>query len=262
MERDYKIPADFQDYAYVSQLLQAEGIKTAIEAHRRAKPFCMGTLYWQLNDCWPAISWSSTDYYNKWKALHYFVKKSYDDLLVSVNKEEDTYKVYLVSDKLNNIKGTFSITISDFNGKLLFEKHFPVDVKKNSSSIYYTFKEDILKNFNKKQIYMLCAFLQDDTGKTYNSIYYFSKAKDLNLQKPDIKIKQLDETSFEITTDVLAKNVFLYTDNKTVNFSDNYFDLLPGEKKIISIDFKGIINLIKIKTLVDTYQLSDKKSKP
>ena len=80
MELEYKVPDEFEDYAYVSQLVQAYGIKKAIEAHRRAMPRCMGTLYWQLNDCWPVISWSSVDYYNRWKALHYFVRQAYQDV--------------------------------------------------------------------------------------------------------------------------------------------------------------------------------------
>src|SRR5690606_7102848 len=57
MQRDYKIPAKFEDYTYVSQLLQARGMKIAIEEHRRAMPYCMGPIYWQLNDCWPVVSW-------------------------------------------------------------------------------------------------------------------------------------------------------------------------------------------------------------
>ena len=74
MQREYKVPDNMDDYIYVSQLLQAYGIKTAIEAHRNAKPRCMGSLYWQLNDCWPVVSWSGLDYYGNKKALQFFVK--------------------------------------------------------------------------------------------------------------------------------------------------------------------------------------------
>jgi beta-mannosidase len=75
MKRDYHIPTDFVKYNYVSQLLQARGMQIAIEAHRRAKPYNMGTLYWQLNDCLPVVSWSSIDYLGNWKALHYQIKE-------------------------------------------------------------------------------------------------------------------------------------------------------------------------------------------
>jgi len=76
MKRDYKTPKDFPMFLYVNHVLQAEGIKTAIEAHRRNMPFCMGSLYWQINDCWSVASWSGIDNFGNWKAMHYFVKKS------------------------------------------------------------------------------------------------------------------------------------------------------------------------------------------
>ena len=68
---------DFQSMIIASQIIQALAIKTAVEIHRMSMPFCMGTLYWQLNDCWPVASWSSIDYFGKWKALHYKTKKSF-----------------------------------------------------------------------------------------------------------------------------------------------------------------------------------------
>ena len=74
MEKYFKVPDDFSEFVYMSQYLQAEAVKIGIEAHRRAKPYCMGTLYWQINDCWPVASWSSIDYYGRWKALQYYAR--------------------------------------------------------------------------------------------------------------------------------------------------------------------------------------------
>ena len=72
----------------MNQVLQGDAIKTAIEAHRRDRPYCMGTLFWQHNDCWPVASWASRDYYGHWKAQHYFARKAFDDLLVSPIADE------------------------------------------------------------------------------------------------------------------------------------------------------------------------------
>lgn len=121
MERDYKIPTQFEDYIYVSQLLQAEGMKTAIEAHRRAKPYCMGTLFWQLNDCWPVTSWSAVDYFGNWKAFQYQVKRSFESILISVNEEENQYKVYVVNDEVAPKKGKLQLQLMDFDGKILWD---------------------------------------------------------------------------------------------------------------------------------------------
>jgi beta-mannosidase len=83
MQQYYRQPANFEHYLYISQLLQAKGMQTAIEAHRRNMPFCMGTLYWQMNDCWPVASWSSIDYEGRWKAAHYRVRELYEPLLIA-----------------------------------------------------------------------------------------------------------------------------------------------------------------------------------
>lgn len=77
MERHYKVPSDFVQYNDVTQLVQARGMQIVIEAHRRNKPSNMGTLIWQLNDCWPVDSWSSIDYLGNWKALLYQTKRSF-----------------------------------------------------------------------------------------------------------------------------------------------------------------------------------------
>jgi beta-mannosidase len=69
LKQEYDTPKDFESFLYVNHILQAEGIKFGLEGHRRAMPYCMGSLYWQINDVWPVASWSSTDYYQKWKAL-------------------------------------------------------------------------------------------------------------------------------------------------------------------------------------------------
>jgi beta-mannosidase len=74
MLRDYREPKDFASFLYVSQVLQAEGIKVAAESLRRSRPRTMGSLYWQLNDCWPVASWSSIDYFGRWKALQHYAK--------------------------------------------------------------------------------------------------------------------------------------------------------------------------------------------
>ena len=75
LSETFKYPKDFSSLIYVSQLLQAEAIKYGVEHWRRNRGRCMGAIYWQLNDCWPVASWSSIDYYGRWKALHYFARK-------------------------------------------------------------------------------------------------------------------------------------------------------------------------------------------
>jgi beta-mannosidase len=242
MERDYKVPTEFEEYIYVSQLLQAEGMKTAIEAHRRAKPYCMGTLFWQLNDCWPVTSWSSVDYFGNWKAFHYQTKRSFENILISVNEEENQYKVYVVNDELTSKKGKLEIQLIDFDGNILWDKISEIQIEANTSKVYFQIDKKEFEKFNLKQAVLNLKFNEAVTN------FYYVKPKDLELKNPTISIKVLNETTIQISTYKLAKNVFL--SQEETSFSDNYFDLLPNEKRIIKLSkpVKGV----KVMSLFDT----------
>ncbi|ESU21611.1 beta-mannosidase [Flavobacterium cauense R2A-7] len=244
MERDYKFPTNFEDFIYVSQLLQAEGMKTAIEAHRQAKPYCMGTLYWQLNDCWPVTSWSSVDYFGTWKAFHYQAKRSFENVLVSVAVEENQYKVYVISDEVSSKKGKLVLQLLDFEGKILWQSASEIQVAENTAKVYYTMDKKMFEKFNSKQTVLSVKFVFSDSD-VKSTLFYFEKPKDLELKRPKIMVKHLDENTLEVSTDILVKNVFLSSEG--THFSDNYFDLLPGEKR--KIHFEGKTSEIVIKSL-------------
>jgi beta-mannosidase len=247
MERDFQIPTSFDDYIYVSQLLQADGMKTAIEAHRRAKPNCMGTLFWQLNDCWPVTSWSAVDYFGRWKAFQYQAKRSFENLMVSVVEEGNFYKVYIVNDNLSSLQGEINLELIDFNGKKLWKNNVNTMLPENSSTVQFIISKKDFETFNLKNVVLSATFKSENS--TANSLYYFVKPKDLALTEPIIQLKFIDNFTLEVTSDVLAKNVFLQT-SETVFFSDNYFDVLPNQKVIIKLS-KPVKN-IKFKSLFDT----------
>ena len=246
MERDYVVPKDFENYLYVSQLLQARGMKIAIEAHRRAKSYCMGTLYWQFNDCWPVSSWSSLDYYGNWKAFHYQAKRSFENLLFSIEEGNDSYRIYIVNDDLKQYSGELVIDLIDFNGTKLWNKKIIFIASENSSKIHFEIPKKDFLAFNLKQAVLSVSF--PPLEQIYTRHYFF-KPKDLQITKPNIQIKNIDEVTIEISTDVLAKDVFLSSENDTF-FEDNYFDLLPKEKRIVKLS-KPVQN-IKVKSLFDT----------
>jgi beta-mannosidase len=243
MERDYVVPKDFEDYLYVSQLLQARGMKIAIEAHRRAKPYCMGTLYWQLNDCWPVTSWSSLDYYGNWKAFHYQAKRSFENVMLSVADENEKFKVYLVNDNLESFSGKMELELISFDGKLLWKTSKEITIEENLSKIVYELLKEDLKSFDLQQSVLKVKF------NGVQSQYFFVKPKALKLQKPTIQIKKLNDFMIEISSDVLAKDIFLSSENE-VFFEDNYFDVLPNEKRIINVSITP--KNLKVQSLFDT----------
>jgi beta-mannosidase len=228
MERYYRIPTKDEDYVYVSQLLQAKGITMGIEAHRRAKPYNMGTLFWQLNDCWPAISWSSIDFLGNWKALQYKAKKSFENILISFVLKNNILETYMVNDKLESTSGNLNLRIIDFSGQEIWTKNVAISVAKNTSANVFQFSLDSLKT-NRKNTVLIASFLNN------TSYYYFDKPKNLELQKAVIE-EEITKTatgfSIALKSTTLQKEVFLYSNIKG-HFEDNFFDLLPNQKKVI-----------------------------
>jgi len=223
-------------------------MKTAIEAHRSAKPNCMGTLFWQLNDCWPVTSWSSVDYYGRWKAFQYQAKRSFNPILVDITENEVNYEVRVINDELIPHHITLVEEVMDFNGNYIDGYNVEFDIKANSNEVLSaTPKENYsAKNLRQMVISVTCTTA---TGKISKGLYYFVKPKELQLTKPNIQVTKLDELTYEITSDVLAKNVFLSSEEAAF-FSDNYFDLLPNQKVIVKVSKP--VKSIKIKSLFDT----------
>lgn len=260
--RDYKKPKDFESYDYVSQLLQAGGIVSAIEAHRRGMPQCMGTLYWQLNDCWPVVSWSSRDYYGRKKALHYALPQAFGKMLISPYLEDGRVKVSICSEDTSLAKAVMTVRVMDFSGNLITDEGFSVEIPGNSSLVYYdTLQTALLGKIDPKSVLMLVTLKGGmfDPFKARN-ILYFVPPKDLDL--PEVTVgktvtKTLNGYSINLSSDKLVKNLFISTTAKG-EFSDNYFDLLPGVPT--TIEFKTTAMLtdpgkkFTVRNLTDTYK--------
>lgn len=247
MKRDYKIPTDFVKYNYVSQLLQARGMQIAIEAHRRNKPYNMGSLVWQHNDCWPVVSWSAIDYLGNWKALQYELKRSFEPQIFSLEQKDDQYNLFLINDDFKKLQGNLDIKVMDFKGQTIFSFKKDFAVSENSSTKVYNFNKEVFAGFNKEKVLMkIEAKLQD---KMISRILYFVPPKDLELLKPTIKIKKITPKEIQISSDILAKDLYLIGDT---HFSDNFFDLLPNEIKTIQLSKP--LEKIEVMSLWDTLQ--------
>ncbi len=238
MREEYEEPKDFPSFLYVNQVLQAEGVKLGIEGHRRAKPFCMGSLYWQLNDCWPGASWSSTDYYQNWKALQYYVKKGFEPLLVSPFIEGVKFKVGIVNDLPEKVNGQLILKMMDFEGQVIWEKASLVDIPANSSDIYFDENRyEFLYRKNSRNLLFSAKLVEN--GRTLSeNIFYFRPFKELNVPAPNVEYEvSKTENGFDIqvSTGKLAKNVYFQLDGEEGFFSDNFFDLLPGETKTVNL---------------------------
>ena len=259
---EYRKPKDFPSTLYMSILLQGDAIKTAIEAHRRMMPYNMGSLFWQHNDCWPVASWSSRDYYGRWKAQHYFARKAFEDILISPIAENDTLDIYIVSDRLKATKGTLDIRVMDLRGNLLFEKKKNVTLPPNTSKMQFSAPvKNVLGGKKPNEVFVNARFTENGKeGKIVTNNYFFDRYKNIDFPKADIRITSVpakDGYDLTVSSDVFARGVFLSLDGIDNFFSDNYFDLLPGEPVTIhvttSLDKDTFDKQLRSESLADTY---------
>jgi beta-mannosidase len=155
-------PKDFEEYVHLSQLSQAYGMEVAIEAHRTAKPYNMGTLYWQLNDAWPVTSWSSIDYYGNPKIMQERLKTLYAPVLLSVDQKD--FGVFVTSDLLRDIDGTLTATVYDHEDHQLFEQEVKVEMAANENRKYIVEGlGECLQNADLKKVYVKLALTEGET---------------------------------------------------------------------------------------------------
>jgi beta-mannosidase len=245
MEREFPQPKDFPSFVYVSQVLQAQGIQLGTEHLRRNRPHVMGALYWQLNDCWPVASWASVDYYGRWKALQYYAKRFYQDVLVSPHVRDGKIEISIVSDRTQAINGTLRVQLMDFSGKILSQKDAPVEIQPLSAAqVWEAPQIDYLKTANGGAADPAAVFLhvelrlsEDKTGQPVSTNnLYFLPYKDLHLPPATIRSEWTvidGKPALRLSSVVLARDVDIETGAFDGRPSDNFFDLLPGQSKTV-----------------------------
>ena len=239
IEDQYTVNNDFDSVTGLSQIMQAEAIRFAVEAHRRHMPYCMGTLYWQFNDCWPVISWSSVDYRGNWKALHYSAKNFFKPVIVSLRDLEDVINVHVVNDQHYGLNAVMQIELFDFNGDLLFEDSFSMEVKQFSSCIARSIDKTVLFDGRDLSTLVLRAELTSNGESLSKSHQFFKKPKELKTPPPEFEheVKYLNG-KYEITIRSYSFLYQLHLISSQIRgvFSDNYFNMLPNEVIVIEFD--------------------------
>jgi beta-mannosidase len=227
----------------VSQLLQRDGMKTAIEAHHRAKPYCMGTLYWQLNDCWQAPTWSSIDYHGNWKALQYEVKKDFEDVAVLEKTEKIGHeKYFILSDQNAIFETSLNCFVYDLEGNLIFKTLDILELKPGfQQEICADCQSDSIQKIN----YILKVEWRNSFGEAKNRTFAHLPMQRIKAQANSFQVKLLNvdvsknTATIEIENQSFLHNFWIYSNKKGIRFSENFIDLLPG-KHTIEIKFADL----------------------
>lgn len=258
----FRLPKDFDSLVYLSLTLQAEGIRYGVEHWRRHPQRVSGTLYWQLNDCWPVASWSSLDYYGRWKALHYAARRFYAPLLLSIEDKLTAQNVYITSDLRDTWEGSVRWSLETLNGKVLeSNEEFVIAAPFEVTPVCCLDFSNRLNDDSYREVVFIAELWQGGQIITRQTAF-FIPTKHLNLVEPAISVKQHIEQGqvrIELTSLSLARLVECTLEGADVVFNDNYFDLPAGRTVNISVPLPAgwtpsqVQTAIKIRSIYDSY---------
>jgi beta-mannosidase len=243
-------------FVLYSQLNQAEALKTAV-THWRSRMFkTSGCLIWQLNDCWPVVSWSLIDYNLNPKPSYFTVKRCFKPVIAPLIVKQGKVYVYIVNETNKDLELNFRFEFLRFNGERFYAEHRELLAPAYTSSLAF---ESDLDKLPIADDCILAATLESNGVALYEDSKTFKEPKDLKLPNPNIKfsIKQVDARSFEVLLEsaVYAKAVHLETIDLAAEFDDNFFDLMPNRPRSVKCRFKDDVSLSSFKEafLVEAY---------
>lgn len=258
IERQFGRPRDFSAFLTLSQLVQARAMELAIKAHRTRRPHCMGTLYWQLNDCWPGPSWSTVDYLGRWKAGHYALQRLYAPVLIRVSQAGGDVVAHIASDLRMPRAAKLRFCLKSFTGKVLGQQEVGVTLAADSAweALHMPLKR-LDKRFDPATT-LLEASLMADGEVLASDVYYFVGAPEQRLPMPKFSYAveaDGDHHLLKITSHHLMRCVEIRVEGMAAEFSDNYFDFLPGAsyeielRNVDGLDAHGLRERLRFRDL-------------
>lgn len=233
LSQTFKYPKNFDCLLYASQVLQAEAIRYGVEHWRRNRGRCMGAIYWQLNDCWPVASWSSIDYFGRWKALHYYAKRFFAPVLLSACEEGSIVELHVTNETMKNMKGKIIWKLINNNGSVMREGAVEGSQDPLSSSMWIRldFSDMLTTGKERRNTYLKYSLLSDDSVVSSGTVL-FETYKYFEFKDPKLIFnvsETMDKFIITVKGEVFAKDVEISLKAIDSKLSDNYFDVIPGE---------------------------------
>lgn len=260
MQAAYRYPENFSDFVYASQLLQADGIRYGVEHYRRNRGRCMGAIYWQLNDCWPVISWSSIDYYGRWKALHYYAKRFFAPVMLSCEEQswmtagadmnrqhfefEKSIRLNVTNETLINRKILVKYALRNAKAEILWEEEQWIEVGALSSVWLDKVQLPDVDCFEEYVSYEAW----EDGIRIGDGSVIFSYPKYFHYKDPKLRVR-VEGDEIVVSAEAYAKSVEILNENEDMVLEDNYFDLHAGERRIRVIS--GNPTGLKVRSVYD-----------
>jgi beta-mannosidase len=278
VSRRYRFPKSQDHLIYLSQLNQAYCMQVGVEHYRRLMPRCMGSIYWQLNDCWPVASWSSIEFTGRWKALHYAARRFYAPALVSAHvpgdettqigniRKSTVHEVFVttVYDAPTAVNALLEWQLLSFDG--MQELRGTKRIKLKPGQSVRQRRLDLgrqLANGRRDRVYLKLKL--SIAGKVVSSqAVLFAPPRFIALPraKTRVSIAMKGTTGATIT---FRSNVYQHAfafqlGDLVFTASDNFFDLHPSEPVAVDLTFSEAVSKATIAvsltyhSLVDTYE--------
>jgi beta-mannosidase len=248
IRRNYGEPKDFERFVYLSQVMQADGIELAATHLRSSRPQTMGSLYWQLNDVWPGASWSSIDYFGRWKALQFHARRFYAPAIVTAIRDKGATVASVVSDRTTPMRARWRLRVMDVDGRVLQTRTGELTVPAlGVAKIEALDDAAYLKSADPGRTFAVYDLYEGDKPIS-RAVVYFAAAKAMPLPDPAL-ISEIKggpgDYSLTLKATKLARSVWVDLGDTDAEVSDNAFDLLPGET--VTLKLKSTSDLATLK---------------
>ncbi|MGW8390878.1 beta-mannosidase [Pseudoduganella sp. HUAS MS19] len=226
-------PKDFAAFVYLGQVAQAEGIELAALHHRSSRPYTMGSLYWQLNDVWPGASWSSMDWFGRWKALQFHARRFYAPVAVAALRDaEGRTSLSLLNDRTHAVRAELRMRLMTLDGKLLRDERKPVELAPLSAAKLASYPDkELLGNADPASTVAVFDLLAEGEPAS-RRVVYFKAAKDMRWPDPGLRAElRRDGAGFSLGLRAarFARATWIDFGEVDADISDNAMTLLPGE---------------------------------
>jgi beta-mannosidase len=258
----FRLPRDFESMVYLSMVLQAEGIRYGVEHWRRHTRRVSGTLYWQLNDCWPVASWSSLDYFGRWKALHYVARRFYAPVLLSIEDAPPCQSIFVSSDLLQGWQGSVRWALTTLEGQILVAGEKAAYVEPLGVTALETLDFARFLDDDTRRDLVFVAELWQGNRRLACQTAFFVSTKHLSLVDPQIHAEVTQEDgllAIELSAGSLARLVECSLAGADAILSDNYFDLPARQAVTVTAplpsgwDLAAARAALRVRSVYDTY---------
>jgi beta-mannosidase len=255
MQRDFPVPNATDEYVYVSQLVQLYGLEMAIEGQRLSRPHSMGTLFWQFNDAWPAISWSVIDYYGRPKATYYHLQRLYNQYLIGVEVVQNKIIGIFLNESQSRLNVRANFDLLDYKGNLLHSSSLPMELEPNEvNRLDAGFAAEVLKNVDQRKVWLRVRSVANDEILA-EKYHFFAKPKNLLLPQHEISLYLMPDTDkieIVLSSTVFLKNLQLTSNDDLGRWETNFFDLPPGKPRRINFYPSGNIEIGKLRFMTNS----------